>query len=398
MNRTETPIEALRGYLRQLTPQTRARLLAELERLRQNGESFPGAEMIVAELSADARPEQRPDAQPADKLDHAGRHFFRALDPYLTNRPPERANDGQIARASLQPIWNWISRDLMTSMARAYAGEIKQFLAGGRQRELDQAVAQFQNKAVKYLQGTLASPTGADQARSRLGKHGATAANFSDLLKMQRVLKARSELAGLEGDLPARIDKLDDDRLERTRAAVDSVVAAQPDAMPFALMLVLKHLATPWQLLRLATRATETKAAAEVAAAPYAFAIVLVLDRLEDQVEVLRATLRKQHIPRAKEILGDIYDTEYAIRVRIDLDDSAWGARLDAIMQAASDVLETEVVNLPAGLNHVLRSRTLKHHQSLMGRLTYLGWKCRDAVAGAPAQIRDLLARRRATG
>jgi hypothetical protein len=397
MNRNETPIEALRGYLRQLTPQTRARLLAELERLRQNGENFPGAEMIVAELSAD-RPEQRPEAQPADKLDHAGRHFFRALDPYLTNRPPERANDGQIARASLQPIWDWISRDLMTSMARAYAGEVKQFLAGGRQRELDQAVQQFQNKAVKYLQGTLASQTGAEQARARLGKHGATAANFSDLLKMQRVLKARSELAGLDEDLPVRIDKFENERLERIRAAVDRVVAAQPDAMPFALMLVLKHLVAPWQLLRLATKATETKAAAEIAAAPYGFAIVLVLDRLEDTVEVLRAALRNQHIPRAKEILSDIYDTEYAIRVRIDLDDSAWGARLDAIMQAASDVLDTEVVNLPAGLNHVLRSRTLKHHQSLMGRLTYLGWKCRDAVAGAPTQIRDLFAKGRAAG
>jgi|SRR5579883_136263 len=397
MNRTETPVEALRGYLRQLTPNTRARLLAEIERLRQNGENFPGAEIIVAELSAD-RPDQPAEAQPADKLDPAGRHFFRVLDPYLTNRPPERANDGQIARVSLQPIWDWITRDLMASMARAYAGEIKQFLVGGRQRELDQAVQQFQNKAVKYLQGTLASQTGAEQARARLGKHGATAANFSDLLKMQRVLKARSELAGLEEELPVRIDKLENDRLERTRAAVDRVVAAQPDAMPFALMLILKRLVVPWQLLRLATKTTETKAAAEIAAAPYGFAMVLVLDRLEDAVDELRVTLRKQHIPRAKEILSDIYDTEYAIRVRVDLDDSAWGARLDAIMQMASDVLDTEVVNLPAGLNHVLRSRTLKHHQSLMGRLTYLGWKCRDAVTGAPAQIRDLLVRRRAAG
>ena len=55
MNRTEPPVEALRGYLRQLAPQTRARLLAEVERLRQSGEDFPGVEIIVAELSSEPR-------------------------------------------------------------------------------------------------------------------------------------------------------------------------------------------------------------------------------------------------------------------------------------------------------------------------------------------------------
>jgi len=389
MNRTETPVEALRGYLRQLTPQTRARLLAELERLRQNGEDFPGAEIIVAELGSEARP---PDAPPADRLDHAARHFFRVLEPYLTNRPAERANDGQIARTSLQPIWDWISRDLMASMARSYAAELKQFLAAGKQRELDLAAQGFQNKAVKYLQGTLASTSGAEQARTRLAKHGGSAATFGDLVKMQRVLKARDALAELDENLPPRIDKLDGRPLDRTFAALKTLRTAHADAVPFALAHVAKRLAVSWHLLRLATRATETKGAAEVAATPYAIAVALVLDQLEDQVEVLRAALRSQHVVRAKEILIGIYDVEYAIRVRIDLDDSDWGRKLDAIMQAVADVLDTEQINLPDGLNHILRSRSLRQHYSLMGRLTWLYWKCRDGVTDSPARARQLIA------
>src|SRR5580658_8054608 len=151
------------------------------------------------ELSSEPR---APDAPPADRLDHAARHFFRVLDPYLTNRPPERANDGQISRASLQPIWDWLSRDLMASMARGYAAELKQFLAAGKQREVDLAAHGFQNKAVKYLQGTLASESGAEQARARLGKHGGSAATSGDLVKILRVLKARDALAALDEDLP----------------------------------------------------------------------------------------------------------------------------------------------------------------------------------------------------
>src|ERR1700722_5814480 len=197
MTRTEPPVEALRGYLRQLTPQTRARLLAELERLRPNGEDFPAPGRIGAELTAGGRPEQPPDPQPPDKLDHAGRHFFRVLDPYLTNRPPERANDGQISRASLQPIWDWVSRDLMASMARAYAVEVKQLLTAGKQREVDQAAHGFQNKAVKYLQGTLAAESGTEQARARLGEHRGSAATSGDLVKILRGLQARDAPAAL---------------------------------------------------------------------------------------------------------------------------------------------------------------------------------------------------------
>jgi hypothetical protein len=389
MNRTEPPVEALRGYLRQLAPQTRARLLAEVERLRQSGEDFPGVEIIVAELSSEPR---APDAPPVDRLDHAARHFFRVLDPYLTHRPPERANDGQISRASLQPIWDWVSRDLMASMARGYTTELKQFLAAGKQREVDQAAQGFQNKAVKYLQGTLASESGTEQARARLAKHGGSAATSGDLVKILRVLKARDALAVLDDELPSRIDKLDGRHLDRTLAALDTLRTAHADAVPFALAHVAKRLAVPWQLLRVATRATETKQVAEIAATPYAIAVVLVLDQLEDEVEVLRAALRSQHVVRAKEILTGVYDVEYAIRVRIDLDDSDWGFRLDDIMQAVVDALDSEQINLPAGLNHVLRSRSLKHQDSLIGRLTWLYWKCHDVLTGSPAHARQLIA------
>src|SRR6185437_751544 len=265
MNRNETPTENLRGYLRQLTPATRARLLTEVERLRQSGEDLPGAEIILAELRAD-RPDIPLEVPPVDKLEPAARHFLSVLDPYLTNRPPERANDGQIARASLQPLWDWISRDLMASMARGYAAEIKQFIVGKRHRELDQAVLAFHNKAAKYLEGTLASATGAEQARARFRKYGGSAASFGDLLKILRVLKARDALAQFGEGMPARIDRLDGDRLDDVLDALDILRAAKHDAVPFALANIVSRLRTPWHLLRLATSATEPEPAAEVAA------------------------------------------------------------------------------------------------------------------------------------
>src|SRR5215471_17703190 len=145
MTRNETRVESLRGYLRQLTPQTRARLFAEIERLSQNGEDIPGGDHLVREL----RNEFRQDGRAVDQLDQPARHFFRAIDPYLTARSAERANAGRISGASVPPIWDWIGRDLMASMVRGYLGDVKQFIATGNEHEIGRAVQAFQGKAVK---------------------------------------------------------------------------------------------------------------------------------------------------------------------------------------------------------------------------------------------------------
>src|SRR5215471_1328131 len=104
MTRTEAPIENLRGYLRQLSPQTRSKLLAEVERLRQSGDDLPGADIILAELRTDAAPPPDPkaDAKAAiERLDPPARYFFKPVEPYLTDRKPDRANAGLISRFSL---------------------------------------------------------------------------------------------------------------------------------------------------------------------------------------------------------------------------------------------------------------------------------------------------------
>src|SRR5208282_1281950 len=50
MTLTEVLIERLQNYLRQLTQQTRSRLLVEVERLKLCGEELPGSEVILANL------------------------------------------------------------------------------------------------------------------------------------------------------------------------------------------------------------------------------------------------------------------------------------------------------------------------------------------------------------
>ncbi|HEU0149121.1 MAG TPA: hypothetical protein VFR21_19875, partial [Bradyrhizobium sp.] len=79
--------------------------------------------------------------------------------------------------------------------------------------------------------------------------------------------------------------------------------------------------------------------------------------------------------------LTDIYNTEYAIQVRIDhIEEANWGRRLHTVMEAISTMVAAEVSRFPDDVGHVLSSRRLRGHNSLSGRLTYLAYKGRDAL------------------
>ena len=108
--------DRIEDYLQRLTPLTRSNLLTELERLEVCGTEMPGAAAILEKLRA----EFRKDGRTCDRVASPSRYFFAPLEPLLVDGAPEHANSGRILRGSLAPIWEWISRDLLPTMARDY--------------------------------------------------------------------------------------------------------------------------------------------------------------------------------------------------------------------------------------------------------------------------------------
>jgi hypothetical protein len=375
-------------FLQRLAPMTRSNLLTELERLELSDEEIPGAAEILAKLRA----ELRKDASAQNRAANPSRYFFAPLEPLLIEGARDDANYGRIQRGSLAAIWEWISRDLLPTMARDYIKKLDDLVAADHQKEARKETATFQTKVVKYLENTLSSSERADQVRARLAVYTASRAVYDDLNKMLCVLRARDALAKLSDALPSVIPKLDDARVAKITALLDGFGKNNGEAIPFALALVAKRLKVHWQLIRFATKAASSKNAADVAATPYAIAVSMVLDRLDDNRLALRVALRNERVLVAKELLTEIYDTEYALQVRIDqLEQSDWGVRLKGLMGAIATLVEAEVARFPEEVGHVLGSRRLRSYQSLAGRLTYMAWKGRDAVTGGAAQIKKLI-------
>jgi len=381
-----TLAERIQDYLRRLTPLTRSCLLTELDRLEASGVEMPGAAEVQAKLRAEFRKDGA--KNPAN---NPSRYFFAPLEPLLVDGAPEHENFGRIQRGTLAAIWEWISRDLLPTMARDYVNGINDLIAADKQREARQAAATFQTKVVKYLESTLGTADGADRTRAKLAIYTASPAAYSDLTKMRSALRARDALAKFADALPAAIDKFDDVRLAKVTALLDAFGKENAADIPFALALVALRLKTSWELMGLATKAAApSKKAADIAATPYAITVSMVLDRLDDKRSAVRVALKNNRIMVAKDILTGIYDIEDALRSRIDqLAESDWGKRLDYLMNATANLVQSEVSRFPDKLGHVLGSRS-RRRQSLSGRLTHLADKGRDALSGGVAYCKKL--------
>jgi hypothetical protein len=380
--------DRIQDYLRGLTPLARSNLLTELERLEVCGAEISGAAAILEKLRA----EFRKGGQTSSRLPNPSRYFFAPLEPLLVDGAPDHANSGRILRGSLSAIWEWISRDLLPTMARDFVSGISPLIAADNQREARQVAATFQTKVFKYLESTLGTPGGAEQARIKLATYTASRSVYDDLTKMVSVLRARDALAKFNDTLPATIKKFDGVQLSKVTESLAAFRKNQAEELPFALALIARRLKTPWQLIRLATKAAQSKHAADIAATPCALAVSMVLDQLDDQRSALRVALRNDRVMVAKDLLTDIYDTEYALQVRIDLlAESDWGERLRNLMDAVAALVEAEVSRFPENIGHVLGSRSLRSHDSWAGRLTYLAWKGRDAVSDGADYCKKLV-------
>ena len=123
--------DRIQEFLQRLTPLTRNCLLTELERLETCEGEMPGTAEILAKLRA----EFRKDGSTQNRVNTPSRYFFAPLEPLLVDGAPEHANSGLIQRGSLAAIWEWISRDLLPTMARDYIKQVDQLILSNKPRE-----------------------------------------------------------------------------------------------------------------------------------------------------------------------------------------------------------------------------------------------------------------------
>ncbi len=355
------PIGRLREYLRGLKPQARAMLVTELERGLLRGEENAGNDVVLQELRAAIRAA----AQPVPRIADAARLFFAPLEPFLIDGRADHKRVGRIARISLEPIWQWIGRDLMPAEVKALSDSINRALAADERAKAEQMVRALHARAVQRMSEAIGGIGADEKARRRLVVQVGTPRALDDLATLRAVLSLRDVLAELGRRLPARIRVFEDEQIGQAKAALDAAVARMPphvqktDVFLYGLLLVMQRLAAPWELVRIATHAAGSDDTARIAQTPYAVAVTIVLGELDDLVDELRAELKSGR--PVVSLLKGLHDAARELRSDIDLaDDSAWSRQLAAIRGAVSDLLKYEIDVTPGNVRRLLRPRPAK--------------------------------------
>ena len=158
------PAARLRQYLGELKPEARTLLIAELERGLLRGDDMPGADLVLSEL----RRTMRDSGQAAARTGDAARAFFLPLEAFIVDDAPIREHPGRIARAALEPIWAWISRDLVPGEFKKYGMDINQAMLADDRAEAEALTRTMQDQVAKAMEAVFAGAGGDDKAAMRL--------------------------------------------------------------------------------------------------------------------------------------------------------------------------------------------------------------------------------------
>ncbi len=348
------PVERLRTYLRELGPEARAMLIAALERGAPGGEELPGAELILQELrkaisAHDAAPVNVGDAQ---------RLFFEPFAPFLVDDRPERRHRGRISQSAIEPIWTWLTRDLVAVEAKAYSEQVGRMLQAGDKNAADQLVRAFQDRALQRIEAALVAVSHDDKAQRRLAAQVGIPRAVDELREIASVLKVRDALAVVASRLPLSIKNLADDQLDSVKALLNSPVARHRDIFVYAVLLVRSRLAMSWQLIRLATKAAASDEAGRIAETPFAVAVTIVLGEVERLVARLRIELKSGQAAAVTQLLKDIHDTARALRTELDLSvNSPWARQLTQVRSDVSEMLKAAIETAPGRVRRLLGPR-----------------------------------------
>jgi hypothetical protein len=348
---SQTSNERLREYLAQLPPQSQALLMREFERAIERGEDAVVATFVLEELRKIVRGTDEP-TRP--RTDDPARLLFRPLEPFLIEGNFPR-RPGQIRRASLLPMWQWLIRDGAPEQAHEFEAALDRARDSEASAAVEVAARTFQRAAAEAITKLIAD--GDRRSMARVGGPDV----LEDLVPVGSILQARDAIDTLNGRLPAQFRLFAESQIASVSAALNVPTLQTPQLLPFALSLVMQRLSAPWQIIRLAIRMAASDDEIRVAATPYGVAVSIALHELSYLAAVLRTDIRRGQFDNVSELLKTLHDGVRGLRTELDLrNDSTWGKQLTSIRAEISNALQSEIDSVPGRVRRILRQRADK--------------------------------------
>lgn len=187
----------------------------------------------------------------SDPEELAREHFFAPLAP-LTGKPgSDRPAVSVVPLALLQALWAWMGEELAPDIAARVRGIALDPSAPDMPGQLDPERAAFARQMLDAFKHAEKDPRALKRLQTRLGVD-----RFDDARDIAAMLRLAPVLRPALTGLATVIDDPDDAQCVFIRDRYEAAAAADPDAGPWVLLLIMARFSRPWRLLRVFERLT----------------------------------------------------------------------------------------------------------------------------------------------
>src|SRR5215471_15480833 len=198
-----TPQSKLTEYLGALRPDTQMAVLRELELSELRGDALgPSFRVVMNELRRGIRKSGRT----VERVGNPLRIFYMPVEPFLISEVPGKSIAATVSRASLNPIWAWICRDLVPGEAKTYIETATQALMADDRPSAVVTAAVFQDKFIAAADIILGRKNSG--LTRRLAAYGGPETMLDDLRSILYIIRNKDALRDVAKRFPAKIAEL----------------------------------------------------------------------------------------------------------------------------------------------------------------------------------------------
>jgi hypothetical protein len=246
-----TKTDSLRQFLTELPPQAAVKLMDAVESgaLPAKHLGLPIEEIRVALAPALAKMTGKRDGALTDL-----RLFTAPFEDFLFDGERTEKEAGLIPRSSVEPIWTWITKELVPDTLPAMLVRVEKHIASGDKEALKAAVTVLLQAAGSAMAAAIercdAETKFANSTAAKLGGYDVLA----DAREIADVFAILDEMQEMQLSVPRHIRAFDERMVSDVRDLYDDLYEKDPDRAIYLALAVMGRLECPWHILRLARK------------------------------------------------------------------------------------------------------------------------------------------------
>lgn len=243
-------VERLSALLSRLAPSTARKLASGLERQRLQGTDGLPYDLILSSL----RPVLERANGPRPGLPDPLRQFCAPFEDLLVNRRDPARHMRQIARSSIDPVWIWLSTELLPDALTDITARVVEHTLDNDEAALSGSIAVLHASCSAALLGAI-EETRHDVALRRKVERQLGGDNvLEDARLMGETLAVAPFMLRLRADMPKHIGEFDDHYVAHVSELYEDARDVLPEFAVYVPLAAMNRLAAPWQILRLARK------------------------------------------------------------------------------------------------------------------------------------------------